>query len=248
MWCSAVDPFAERTVPSYLGRETLCRFHLGVIAKVLASLRDIRARVSLISALFHTIFDAWLHADAMRDRVNRLAKGDASAPTDVVDLSERAAFERTKGPVDTVRDEGDRSRLKPVAIKVHRTVVEHCLDEDVVRHIWSLARTVDREIAQDQRRQAEGVHVGHDQVLSRELGHPIRGTWSCRNALVPDCLAAIDRGGRDLYKPCQVCLSRCIKKPAQGNHVTAGIQIQVIPASDHSCDSRLIDNCITAFK
>ena len=108
------------------------------------------------------------------EHLERPVQAHARAAADVVDAAGRVRRRRGRaGGRDDVGDEGEVARLAPVAEQPDRRAVQRRLAEPPERHVGPLPRSVDREVAQRDGRDAVLGVVEAAQLLGGELGHAV---------------------------------------------------------------------------
>src|SRR5215203_426563 len=156
-------------MPGHLAGQALSRVHRRLVAEMLTGAADVRTRVPLIAGSGGLAGDRRWSTDGLGDELDRLVEGDGVTTPDVVDASDRAVLEGQHGASHRVVDVGVRAGLLAVAVDGDGLPVEHRLDEAVVGHIRTLARTVDGEVADDGALQTGGSHMRQHELLGRQL-------------------------------------------------------------------------------
>src|SRR6478672_13465621 len=110
--------------------------------------------MALVARPRRLALDDRVGADVLGDQRDRLVQRDRATAAEVIDAADRSALKRTDRAVDRVVDVRVRPRLLAIPEDRDRPTVEHRLGEEVVSHVRSLARPVDREVADDRRWEA----------------------------------------------------------------------------------------------
>src|SRR6185437_12890672 len=96
-----------------------------------------------------------LFANDVLQQRNHLVGADLLGAADVVDRAGGEALMGKLGRAHNVADVSVAAQLVATAEDRDGASLEDALDEDVVAHIGALARTIDREVAQNGGRQAK---------------------------------------------------------------------------------------------